>query len=168
VLVGPQKSTDALTTLGSFIAGLKAQPGVNAAAVNTLLAHYQVGPLTSAFGDGDDDLRAMYQLVPNSYPYNTSATLQGGADTSNKQQQNRYFVFSGTGRQMNISATNASEDVGIEVYQRGERLAAADKNLRGTESISMPTQSGTQYVLVLVGFKEQEANYSVSVSITSP
>lgn len=168
VLVGPQKSTDALTTLGSFITGLKAQPGVNASAVNTLMAHYQVGAVTSDFGDGDEDLRAMYQVVPNSYPYNTTATLRGGADTENKQQQNRYFVFSGTGRQMNISATHASEDVGIEVYQRGERVGAADTNLRGTEAISIPTQSGAQYVLVLVGFKQQEADYVPSVSITSP
>ncbi|MBZ4420597.1 hypothetical protein [Myxococcus sp. RHSTA-1-4] len=166
VLVGPQKSTDALTTIGSFITGLKAQPGVNAAAVDTLLARYQVGAVTSAFGDGDSRLRAMYTPV-TSYPYSTSVTLQGGVE-ANKRQQNQYFVFTGTGRTMNISATQASVDVDIEVYRRGTVVASAYTSRPGTESISFSTQADTQYVLVLTGYQEQKADYFVSLSITSP
>lgn len=166
VLVGPQKNTDALTTIGSFIAGLKEQPGVDAAAVNTLLARYQVGPLTSGFGDGDSSLRAMFSQV-GAYPYTTAVTLRGGVE-SNKQQQNRYFVFTGTGRTMNISATQASEDVGIQIYRRGTLVGSSDRTYSGTESYSFASQADTRYVLVLVGFKRETADYSVSVSITSP
>ncbi|WP_164001513.1 hypothetical protein [Pyxidicoccus caerfyrddinensis] len=167
VLVGPQKSTDALTTIGSFIAGLKAQPGVSASAVDTLMAHYGVGAVTSPFGDGDSKLRAMYTVVPNAYPYSTTTTLRGKAEY-NKQQQNRYFVFSGTGRTMNISAANTLEDVGIEIYKRGELVGSADESFQGTESVSIPSTSGTQYVLVVTGYSARDANYDVSVSITSP
>jgi hypothetical protein len=166
VLVGPQKNTDALTTLGSFITGIKEQPGVDAAAVNTLLARYQVGPLTSGFGEGDTSLRAMFTNV-SGYPYSTTVTLRGGV-AFNKQQQNRYFVFTGTGRTMNISATQASEDVAIQAYRRGTSMGISDRNYFGTESFSFSSQADTRYVLVLTGFKDEAADYSVSVSITSP
>ncbi|MFP2904039.1 hypothetical protein ACLESD_02990 [Pyxidicoccus sp. 3LFB2] len=169
VLVGPQKSTEALTTIGSFIVGLKAQPGVNETAVNALAAHYSVGPVTSAFGDGDTKLRGMYNVVPNGYPYSTSVTFTGGPSTFNKQQQNRYYVFTGTGRAMNISAANASEDVGIEVYQTGEVVGSADKFTAGTETINLTsTQGDTTYVLAVMGFKDNAGSYPVSISITSP
>ena len=52
VLSGPQKQTDALTTLASFVTALKAQPGANPTGINAVLAHYNVGPVTSDFGDG--------------------------------------------------------------------------------------------------------------------
>lgn len=167
VLVGPQKTTEAMTTLGSFIAGLKAQPGVNATAVNTLLAHYNVGAVTSPYGDGDSSLRAMYVAVPTTYPYNTSISLRGGEE-ANKQQQNRYFAFSGTGRTMNIQVSNSSYDVDIEVYRRGELVASSYKQTPGTESVSFSTQTDTPYVLVVTGYSTVNANYDVSVSISSP
>jgi hypothetical protein len=167
VLVGPQKSTDALTTLGTFITGLRTQPGVNGPAVNALLAHYSIGAMTSDFGQGDTSLRDMYTAVPNSYPYSTTIPLIGGVH-GNKRQQNHYLVFSGTGRTMNISATNPSEDVDIAVYRRGVGLAVAQKETPGTEQVSVPTQSGTQYVLVVTGWKTDAGPYSVAISITSP
>ncbi|QSQ18931.1 hypothetical protein JY651_26630 [Pyxidicoccus parkwayensis] len=167
VLVGPQKTTEGMTTLGSFITGLKSQAGVNASAVDALLAHYNVGAITSPYGDGDTQLRAMYVAVPNTYPYNNNITLRGGEE-ANKQQQNRYFAFSGTGRTMNISVSNATYDVDIEVYKRGELVASSYKETPGTESVSLPTQSDTPYVLVVTGYSTVNTNYTVSVSITSP
>lgn len=167
VLVGPQKSTDAMTTLGSFITGLKRQPGVSASAVNSLLAHYQIGPVTSDLGEGDSSLQSIYTPV-NTYPYTANITLRGGANTYNKQQQNRYFVFTGTGRTMNFSASQPQEDVGIAVYRRGTRVGESDEGYFGTESFSIPTQNDTQYVLVLTGFKNTSGDYSVSLNITSP
>jgi hypothetical protein len=166
VLVGPQKSTEALTTLGSFLHGLKAQAGVNAAAVDTLVAHYQVGSVTSFFGDGDARLRAMYTNVPPAYPHTTTLTLRGGEDY-NKQQQNRYFVFTGTGGRMRIAASHPNEDVGIEAYQRGSLVGYADENLRGEESFFFNSQADVQYVLVVTGFAELAADYTVSLSISS-
>ncbi|MCP3140233.1 hypothetical protein [Pyxidicoccus xibeiensis] len=166
VLVGPQKSTEALTTLGSFLSALKVQPGVDAAAVDTLVAHYSVGSVTSAFGDGDASLRAMYATVPPTYPFTTTVTLRGGQDY-NKQQQNRYYVFTGTGRTMRITASNATQDVGIEAYLRGALVGSADRGASGEESFTFESQADARYVLVVVGFSETVADYNVALSITS-
>ncbi|MFY2564524.1 hypothetical protein ACN469_43460 [Corallococcus terminator] len=165
VLVGPQKTTPALTTIGSFIHGLKAQPGVNAAALDTLAAHYQIGSIRSAFGEGDTRLAAMYTNVA-SLPYSGSGTLTGG-EPSNQQQQNRYYVFNGTGRTVNISA-NSSEDVAIRALQQGTEAGFADRFLSGTESFTFSSQAGRQYVLIVTGFKSTTGTYNYSVSITSP
>jgi hypothetical protein len=168
VLVGPQKNTEAMTTIGSFIAGLKAQTGVNATAVNAVLAHYNIGPISSHYGDGDtgtDGLRAMYTDVP-SYPFSRSLTL-GGGFPSNSWQQNQYYVFTGNGARVTISA-NSSADVGIAAYRRGQKMGEADNNLSGTETFSITTQADAKYVLVLTGFHNTQGEYSVSVSLTSP
>jgi len=167
VLVGPQRSTEALTTLGSFLHGLKAQPGVNTAAVDALVAHYGVGSVTSVFGDGDASLRAMYVTVPSSYPYTTTVSLRGGQD-SNKRQQNRYFVFTGTGRRMRIGASNTNEDVGIEAYRSGTLVGIANVSSRGEESFTFNSRADTRYVLVVTGYSKTNANYNVAVSISSP
>jgi hypothetical protein len=164
VLVGPQRTTPALTTVGSFIAGLKAQPGVNASEVNTLLAHYGIGPVTSPWGDGDAALRSIYTQVP-AYPYSTTVTLEGGEDY-NKREQNRYYVFNGTGRSMTFSATS-SDDVGIAAYHQGRLAGWADADYSGTETFNFTTEADAVYVLVVTGFKETRGAYSASLSITS-
>ncbi|NOJ78821.1 hypothetical protein [Myxococcus xanthus] len=167
VLVGPQKSTPALTTIGSFINGLNAQPGVSTADVYRLLAHYNIGSISSDFGDGDTPLRAIYTHVPG-IPYTTEVPLVGGLDY-NKREQNQYYVFTGTGRNMTLSASHASEDVGIEVFGQGRSLAESDINYTGTETVSIATQADARYVVVVYGFKETTGNYSPfpTLSITS-
>ncbi len=166
VLVGPQKTADAMTTLGSFIAGLKAQPGVNASAVNALLAHYQVGAITTQWGDGDSGLSGMY-VRPGALPYNGNAVLGGGGEY-NSRQQNQYYVFTGNGAQVTVSATS-SGDVGLAVYQKGNLMGEADQYYSGTETLSLSTRSGTTYVLVLTGYElTQGDSYSASLSIKSP
>ncbi|NVJ03848.1 hypothetical protein HUW63_01125 [Myxococcus sp. AM001] len=167
VLVGPQKATPALTTIGSFINGLKAQSGVSPADVDLMLAHYNIGSISSDFGDGDTPLRAIYTDVPG-IPYTTEVPLVGGLDY-NKREQNQYYVFTGTGRQMTLSASHATQDVGIEVFGQGGSLANADITLTGTETIRIPTQADARYVVVVFGFKETAGNYSPfpTLSITS-
>ncbi|QDE89243.1 hypothetical protein BHS06_09910 [Myxococcus xanthus] len=167
VLVGPQKSTLALTTIGSFINGLNAQPGVNTADVYLLLAHYNIGSISSDFGDGDTPLRAIYTHVPG-IPYTTEVPLVGGLDY-NKREQNQYYVFTGTGRTMTLSASHASQDVGIEVFGQGRSLAESDIEYTGTETVSIPTQADARYVVVVYGFNETAGNYRPfpTLSITS-
>ena len=92
-----------VSTLGSFVAGLKAQPGVNASAVNALLAHYGVGAITTQWGDGDSGLSGMY-VRPSAFPYNGSLSLSGGYP-SNSWQQNQYYVFTGNGAGVTVTAT---------------------------------------------------------------
>ncbi|GEL72080.1 hypothetical protein [Myxococcus virescens] len=167
VLVGPQKATPALTTIGSFINGLKAQSGVSIADVDRLLAYYNIGSISSDFGDGDTPLRAIYTHVPG-IPYTTEVPLVGGRDY-NKREQNQYYVFTGTGRNMTLSASHAEQDVGIEVFGQGRRLAQSDIDYTGTETVSIPTQADTQYVVVVFGFQEEAENYDPFpiLSITS-
>lgn len=165
VLVGKQKTTPAMTTIASFIATLKEQPGVDAAAVNTLLARYDMGPISSHWGDGDSRMLPMYSGV-GAFPYNRTLTLDGGYEY-NTWYQNQYYVFVGNGSRVTISATS-TYDVGIELYKQGEVVGASDRNTTGTESINLTTLSNATYVLVVTGFKETEGSYSVSISMTSP
>jgi len=165
VLVGPQRTTDAMTTIGSFVAGLKAQPGVNASAVNALLAHYGVGAITTQWGDGDPGLSGMY-IRPSAFPYNGSLSL-GGGYPSNSWQQNQYYVFTGNGASATVSATS-NGDVGLAVYQKGSLVAQTDQVYGGTETLSLSTRSGTTYVVVLTGYQDTQGDYPVSVSIKSP
>ncbi|OJH41325.1 hypothetical protein [Cystobacter ferrugineus] len=165
VLVGPQKTTEAMTTIGSFVAGLKDQPGVDTAAVDALLAHYEIGPITTPWGDGDSKLSDMYTPV-SLLPYAGSANLDGGYEF-NKRQQNQYFVFSGSGDRVTVSATS-DDDVSIAVYHKGAWVAGADQSLSGTETFDFHAQTGRRYVVVLTGFKSSPGGYPVSVSITSP
>ena len=165
VLVGGHKSTSALTTIASFIAALKSQPGVSAAAVDSLLAHYQIGPITTAWGDGDADLASMYTRL-SSLPYSSGITLSGGSP-SNVREQNQYFTFTGTGAAVTVSATS-SDDVAIAMFHDGKVVGSADDVLTGTEQASVATtQLDATYVVVLTGFRSDSGNYGVNVAITS-
>ncbi len=161
VLTGPEKTTDAVTTLGSFITGLKAQPGVSASAVDTLLAHYQIGPISTEWGDGDTNLRGMF--TDALLPFSGSIAL-GGGYPANSWQQNQYYVFTGTGGAATVSATS-TEDVAIFGFHTGVLVGSADANLSGTETFSLNTQVGTKYVVVLTGFGATSGDYNVTVSI---
>ena len=169
VLVGGEKSTDALTTIGSFITALKTQQGVNATAVNTLLAHYNIGAITTGFGDGDTQLRGMYQSV--TVPYNDSSLKLGDVSKAyeyNTWYQNQYYVFTGNGSRMTITASS-TYDVGIAAYLNGALVGQSDNTLSGTESFNFTSQSGAKYVLVVTGYVDQKnVEYAVPLSITSP
>jgi hypothetical protein len=164
VLVGPERTTDALTTLGSFVAGLKAQAGVNVSALDTLLAHYQIGPITTAWGDGDAGLRAMYVAV-GSLPYAGSVALDGGLDP-NKWGQNQYFVVTGNGAAITVRTTCA-QDVDVTVYQAGT-VVASGLTTSGNETVAFTSQAAKPYVVVLTGYGATAGAYSVQVQITTP
>jgi hypothetical protein len=164
VLTGPEKTTDALTTMASFITGLKAQAGVSATAVDALLAHYQIGPITSQWGDGDPDLTAMYTQV-SSVPYGVTIQFDGGFD-SNKWQQNQYFVGTGNGGQITVKTT-CTQDVDIKVYRSGTVVASVATN-SGNETLSFSSLVGVKYVVVVTGFGATAGPYNVGVTITSP
>ena len=161
VLTGPQKSTDAMTTLASFVTALKAQPGVNGSALDTLLAHSQIGPITTVFGDGDPGLRGMY--TDAALPYSATMAL-GGGNPANSWEQNQYYVFTGTGQTVTVSATSP-EDVAVTAFRKGVKVGAADANTSGTESFTFSSQQGVTYVMVLTGFGATAGNYDIDVSI---
>jgi hypothetical protein len=164
VLTGPEKTTDALTTIGSFIAGLKAQTGINATLIDTLLARYQIGPITTAWGDGDTSLSQMYALV-SALPYSGTVSFDGGLD-SNKWAQNQYFVGTGTGGPITVNTTCA-QDVDIKIYQAGTVVGSAVTN-SGNESLQITTQPSKVYVVVVTGFGANPGPYNVAVTLTTP
>ena len=167
VLTGPERTTDALTSIASFIAGLKAQPGVSATAVDALLAHYDIGPITDAWGTGDEGLTGMY--VAADLP-STQSIVLGGPDGDylyNRWEQNEYYVFFGTGGTVTVSATS-DQDVALTVYQRGVQVGGADANLSGTETVTIPTTAGKIYVVNLIGFGKTPGGYQVDLQFSSP
>lgn len=165
VLTGPQRNTQAVTTLASFVTALKSQPTVSPTAVNTLLARYNIGPIVSDFGDGDPGLKGMFSEA-TSLPFTGSIAL-GGGNPANSWQQNQYYVFTGNGARATISA-NSAQDVAIVAYQAGREKGFADSTLSGSETFNFVTQAGLKYVVVLTGFGQQQGDYNVTVTITSP
>ncbi len=166
VMTGSLKTTDAMVTIGPFISGLKQQSGVSSSVVDTLLLHYTVGAITTQWGDGSASLRDMYTDV-TSFP-STKSILLGGGNPFNSWQQNQYYVFTGNGAQVTVSATSAAYDVGIEVFQAGTSLATADKYLSGTETLTLATEANKKYVVVLTGYKSTTGDYTVTTVFTSP
>ena len=163
-LTGFEKTTNAMTTLASFITGLKQQSGVDANKVNTLLARYNVGPISDEWGTGDDGLAGMYASV--SVPGSANISL-GGGFLPNTWQQNQYYVIQGNGSQVTVSA-NSAQDVALIGYRAGNRFAVADDTTSGTEHFSFQSQSGAIYVVVLTGFGMTSGDYPVSISVSSP
>jgi hypothetical protein len=167
VLTGPERNTQALTTIGSFIAGLRAHPSMNAAsraALDTLLDHYGIGHITDEWGTGDPKLSAMYVGV--GFPASRSILLGGGFD-SNKWEQNQYYWFTGNGNNVTVTATS-TQDVALRVYQGGTVVAVADANTSGTETVQGTTANGQVYVVNLVGLGATPGDYQVDLHFTSP
>jgi len=171
VLTGPEKNTQALTTIASFIAGLKAQPGVNATAIDTLAAHYKIGAITTEYGAGDTEFAWMFYPVASLTANSCGAGCRAGQVTltgnlmSNKAYANQYLYFTGTGGSVTVTATS-TEDVGLEVLQAGVRQGAADAlNTGGTETLTFTTTAGKVYFVRLVGFSPTAADYTVDMTI---
>ncbi len=153
-LAGPQRTTPAVTTLASFVAGLKAQPGVDGTIVDAVLAHYAIGPISSAFGDGDPALRTMFTDVPppSATPASFDVTLDGRY-RCNERPQNQFFVFTAAGQSAAVTAS-ASYDVDLYAYASGSLLAADTRSYAEshTANVSFTTTPGTVYVVVLNGW----------------
>jgi hypothetical protein len=163
VLTGPQKNTKSVTTLASFITGLKAQPGVVTADIDKLLQNYQIGPLRSDYGDGDKEMREIFTDA-SILPFSGSVEFLGG-EQRNFWQQNQYFVFTGNGKEMTLSA-NANQDVLLLLYGDGKFEGGADNVMGGgDERATFESKAGAKYVLIVTGLGEQKVQYKVQVSI---
>jgi hypothetical protein len=162
------RDTDAFTTIGSFIASLKAQTGVSATAIDSLLASYGIGPISDAWGTNDPGLGAMYAEVA-ALPYAANVTLDGGFD-ANKWQSVQYFVVAGNGGQLRVTAASTS-DVGLAAYSRGALVGYADQYAGGaspvTETMTFASQAGSKYVIVLTGYEDAVKSYSTTVQVSS-
>jgi hypothetical protein len=166
VLVGPEKTTAAFTTIASFVAGLKAQAGVDGAAVDAVLAHHGIGAISDEWGTGDADLRAMYRDV--SVPSGTQAFTLDGRYDPNTQQQNRYLKFTAPAGVYSVTVTSAcAYDVDLYGYRRGT-LLAYDESIDGNETIQFATTPGEVYVVALNGWGAVYGTYSATVTVSTP
>jgi hypothetical protein len=96
-------------------------------------------------------------------PYSATMAL-GGGNSPNSWEQNQYYVFTGNGQSLTVSATS-TQDVAIAAYKRGVKVGAADANTSGTESFVFSSQQGVTYVMVLTGYGMTPGNYDIDVSI---
>jgi hypothetical protein len=161
-MVGPEKTTQSVTTIASFITALKAQPTVVEADVDTLLAEVNIGSIQNEFGRNDTNLTDIFTNA-TSLPFSGAIAL-GGGNLPNTWQQNQYYVFAGTGAAMTLDA-NSTEDVAITVYQNGTVVGMSDKTQSGHETITLTSVTNATYVLVLTGYGQTAGDYNVSISI---
>lgn len=159
------RTTSAFATLGSFVTALKAAPGVSAATVDTLLAHWNIGPITTDFGAGDGPLRAMYVDVA-ALPLNQSVTLDG-REEYNFASQNKYWVVTGNGARLTVTGTS-SRDVAVGAYRSGVEVGYADDGTSGAETFSFNSVAGITYVVNLTGYGALNGTYNSTIAITSP
>ncbi len=172
-LVGPERTTPALTTIASFIAGLKETLGNDATAnagIDAVLGFYGIGPITSAFGAGDAQLASMYTPI-TSFPSSATVTLDA-TFFPNEQPQNRYFYFTAPSTHVTVS-TSCAYDVDLYAYQAGKLLDAREST-SGFETIPLVTIPGETYVFVVMGWGgytnpvPAPGTYPVTVSFASP
>lgn len=163
VLTGPQRTTEAMTTIGSFIAALRGHPAVvgQSAALDELLSHAGIAPISSPFGEPDARLAAMYARV--TVPASASVTLQGPY-RSNLLPQNRYLVFQGTGGTVSITATSTSS-FRLTAYQSGLIRGSTDNGQGLQASLSLATSTAHQYVVVVTGLEASVGEFTVSLSL---
>ena len=162
VMVNHEKNTRAVTTLGSFITGMKGLPGANLTAIDTLLAAYNIGPISDDFGQGDPALYDMY-VFATALPFSHTVQL-GGGNPYNSWQQNEYYVFTGTGGTMRLNVTS-SYPFYISLYANGSKLGEIDGS-SGTVDYADTTVSGTTYVAVVTGLYDQQGDYPVTINIS--
>ena len=165
VLTGPEKTTEALTTIGSFIATLRGHSDVTAqtSALDTLLGSYQISPIISAWGEPDTKLMGVYTRL-TSLPASPPSISLEGSYAPNMARQNHYFVFPGNGKTVQVTGTS-TQDIALEAFQTGISQGGADDTTSGAEKFTLNTTSGLQYVLVVTGFTKTPGNYDVTVVV---
>jgi len=166
-MVGPQRSTRALTTLFSFAAGLAAVDPSASGGLDALLAQHAVAPVRDSFASGETNDGG----VVGTLPVYRVAEVDGapveltllGTQPSNWIGQNRYVGFTGTGRNVTASATTDA-DVSLAAFDAGRVLGFSDSFLAGTESVSFSTVAGQVYVLVVSGF-DAPGSYTCTLQV---
>jgi hypothetical protein len=130
VLIGPQATTPAFTTIFSFITALKAQNGGSTTAINTLVAAQNIDAATiDAYGSTETHFPASVPSVA-ALPLYTTANLGGpavvlrnvdDAGRHNKLGNRRFIRFNvPTSRSVTITATSSNAnapDIDFRVFQ---------------------------------------------------
>ena len=162
VLIGPQRTTPAFTSIFSFIAALEAQNAGAVGAINTLVAAQNINAATiDAYGTTETHFPS---TVPSNaaIPIYTLATVGGAAVTihtvndaglSNKLGNRRYVRFSvPTTRNITISASSSNPntpDVDFVVFQSGTFVRAGTDPPTQNPEVETFNATAGEYVLDL-------------------
>jgi hypothetical protein len=162
VLVGPQKTTPAFTTIFSFVTALKAARPGEAAAIDTLVAAQNIDSTTiDAFATGETHVPATVSAA-DVLPLYTIITAGGGpkvvrnvndAGTYNKLGNHRFLRFTPTTSNpvtITLSSSNPNTaDPDFWVYQSGVVRLIEDDGPPQPETNATPfgVTAGTTYLL---------------------
>jgi hypothetical protein len=196
VLVGPQRTTPAFTTIFSFISALKGLNPNSANAINTLVAAQNINSATiDAYGSTETNVPTPF-INLEVLPVYTSAVIgagttlrttnRGGPNTvdssGNKLGNHRYIRFTAPGTSVTITATSnnpsANRDVDFLVYRASPfalyRVATSPPAASETLS-NMPTAINAEYLIDVYdcanGCDPSEGtpgDYDLTVTISQP
>jgi hypothetical protein len=171
-----QKNTPALTTVFSFVSGLKRVAGVNTAQVDQVVAARGIQATPIAADASGEFAAGVLRQAPATTagsalyeppPAGVGTTTLAG-DDFNDLDQNRYYRIDGNGLTRIVTVSNVP-DVDIHVYQNGQIIQRAEAfpppNGPTQEQVSFPTTAGQTYVVVVTGFQGSGPAYDVGVII---
>lgn len=189
VLTGPQKTTQGLTSIFSFLHYLKQANAAQAAAIDATAAR-NISPVADIWGSTEtNNAGAVYhlpvfQLVTVGGPPVT-VTLHGregggaagvglqGAQ-SNKLPANRLIRFQGTGGQITFNVTTTpptgaptDHDVALQPFDSGTAPGVVNGVQSGTETFSVPTENGKWYVVRIIDIGDLDGVYTATVSVVN-
>ena len=156
VMLGPQKNTPALTSIFSFISGLKTLNPGSIGRIDTLVASKSIDPVQDSFGGGETNDGGEASALPlyNSLPLNNSpvsVSLLGRGIRMNQAHNHRYFEFTATSNITNLS-WNSSDTFLYGVFSNGIILKSEGYESNGspiTGSYQLPTSPGQKYIFLV-------------------
>ena len=156
VMLGPQKNTPSLTSIFSFISGLKnLNPEINGS-IDTLVSSKSIGPIQDSFGFGETNDGGEPSALPlyNSLPLNNSVvsvSLVGKGLRMNQAHNHRYFEFTATSGRTNIS-WNSSDTFLYGVFANGTIIRSEGHESDGSPlsgSFELTTVPNQKYIFLV-------------------
>jgi len=190
VLTNEQKSTDALTSIFSFITPLKLNNAADSASIDSLVAAQSIQTVTDIYGDSElgssnnpgltSVLPVFEQISVGGASKNVCSTAEhrafGQSSNGNKLAVNRYLRFSiNSSQSITVTATRTSgitnADPDIEVLRLGVIQGRGESIFANSETVSMSNLSAGEYIVVVYEFSyytgttsPEETCFDVAVS----
>lgn len=180
VVTGAQRTTDALTSIYTFITGLRAANAGSAAAIDTLVTNEDIGGTgdfaTGETNDaGDPEILTVYKSIALGIQQTVCSRSPAGNVGTNKVGNRVFLRFDNDAtRRVTITATGASDggstvaatDPDIYVLRRGA-LAAFGAGTGASETISQVSLPAGIYIVEVYDFAlAGTAPHCMTVSIT--
>lgn len=172
VMVGPERSTAALTTIFSFIDGCQRTVGGFAAQVTPLLARHKLAPVRDAFGTGETNNGGdpanlpLFRRVEVDGPPVTVTLTRSDANT-NRASANRYLPVRPV-QDGPLQVTLSSEgSLRLDLYKNGSDVGGVTYD-GGSDSLSfdLGPVRGTDVLVLVVSGLTPARTYDASVSVT--